>query len=77
MTNNEIGFVDNILNMDNYIGNVCEQVEEKYGVHSEYNNDTNTIQLNESDNLRLSAAKNYILSKIDTNLIDIVCNKKA
>lgn len=75
MTNNEIGFVDNILNMDNYIGNICEQVEEKYGVHSEYNNDTNTIQLNESDNLRLSAAKNYILSKIDTNLIDIVIKK--
>ena len=71
MTTNEVGFVKNMMNIDNYIASIQENVKNLYDVDTKYDSDDNTLFLNESNEAKLSLAKNYILSKIDENLISI------
>ena len=71
MTANEVGFVDNIMNIDKYVNQIQEDVKNIYNVDTKYDSESNTILLNESDTLKISSAKQYILSKIDENLITI------
>lgn len=71
MTANEVGFVDNIMKMDNYIKEIQDTVKENFDVDSKYDSETNTLSINECDNKKISKAKEYILSKINEDLITI------
>lgn len=71
MTANEVGFVNNIVNVDKYIDNIIEHIEEEFGVKAQYDKENNILHLNESDSIKISSAKNYILSKIDEDFINI------
>lgn len=71
MTANEVGFVDNIMKMDNYIKEIQNIVKENFDVDSKYDSETNTLSINECDNNKISKAKEYILSKINEDLITI------
>ena len=71
MTANEVGFVGNMMKIDNYIQKVQEEIKEKFNVDSNYNSDTDTLHINESNGEQLSIIKQYVLSRIDENLITI------
>ena len=74
MTNNEKDFVKSIVEHSDNIKKAQEYIEEKFGINTKYNEETNTINLwteNINESLQLVAAKNYLMTTVGEDMINV------
>ncbi len=75
---NEKHFAEKLLNFDNNIITVQNYIKEHYNIDSEYDSKDDTLYIwsnvNESQNLNY--ARNYILSNIGEDFVDVILGKK-
>ena len=74
MTNNEKDFVKSIVEHSDNIKKAQEYIEEKFGINTKYDEETNTINLwteNINESLQLVAAKNYLMTTVGEDMINV------
>ena len=79
MTNNEVSFVESIINHRAHVSKTQDYIAENFNICSEFAEDENTLDLwttNVNESLQILAAKEYIENEIGSDKIQIVYCKK-
>lgn len=79
MTNNEVNFVESIVNHRSHISKAQDYISENFNICSEFDEEQNRLYIwtnNVNESLQMLAAKEYIENEIGSDKLEIVYGKK-
>jgi len=79
MTNNEVSFVESIINHRAHVSKIQDYISENFNVCSEFDEESNKLYIwntNVNESLQTLAAKEYVENEIGSDKIEIVYGKK-
>lgn len=79
MTNNEVNFVESIVNHRAHVSKTQDYISENFNICSEFDEEQNKLYIwtnNVNESLQMLAAKEYIENEIGSDKLEIVYGKK-